>query len=432
MTQGQDDYQAMSEPGAALRPPGRARAQSQPPRDGTLRGLFFGIVASGVFLGFLYGLEEVSRISLPLTDKFLHRGWTPYLATFLSAWAAAILFEKLVLVRRQRKILDQGFLLADTTLDDPHAVDALFRHIEATSKKVGDRLLGPRISRAIEHYLATRRLKDVDDFLRAENDTALEKLDDSYGPIRAFVWAIPILGFVGTVMGVGEAVGGFASFMQEAESIDTIKIALGSVTTGLSVAFDTTLIALTLSLAVMLFMSGVEKSEIGHLRQLDRYCQDNLLQRLPAERARSRSDIELLVGSLQHALLCGSASAPSAPGAPAPESGSLAEILKQQRDLLGEYTAALQRSGRDVQEILSERSRVESDLEAGPSAVKLSSVLSELQTVLGMLQPVLARLVTKPITVDVNLVAGRVSAPISGEGSGMPSGQMGPLPGGED
>ena len=65
------------------------------------------------------------------------------------------------------------------------------------------------------------------------------------------IWAIPILGFIGTVWGISGAVSNFSSAMTSVESAAAVSEALKDnlplVTADLATAFDTTLLALLLS-----------------------------------------------------------------------------------------------------------------------------------------------------------------------------------------
>lgn len=87
-----------------------------------------------------------------------------------------------------------------------------------------------------------------------------------YTLMRLFVWAMPILGFIGTVLGIGLAVGEFSSFLTgDIEELETVKRELSKVSTGLSFAFDTTLLGLAGSLIGMIVVSGVQALDEGLL-----------------------------------------------------------------------------------------------------------------------------------------------------------------------
>ena len=61
----------------------------------------------------------------------------------------------------------------------------------------------------------------------------------SYTLLKVFIWALPILGFIGTVIGISAAVAGLAGSLENASDISAIKGALNDVFAGLGTAFDT-------------------------------------------------------------------------------------------------------------------------------------------------------------------------------------------------
>jgi biopolymer transport protein ExbB/TolQ len=119
----------------------------------------------------------------------------------------------------------------------------------------------------------------------------------AHGLVRTFVWALPVLGLIGTVLGIAFAVGGFASFLGgHVDDVDAIKTSLVGVTGGLSFAFLLTLLGLATSLVLMLLTSSVEARE----EQLNQAVQQRVagvflpsLQRLyPVSRADESPIIE--------------------------------------------------------------------------------------------------------------------------------------------
>src|SRR5438270_597962 len=76
-------------------------------------------------------------------------------------------------------------------------------------------------------------------------DADAEGLETSYGLVKIITWAIPILGFLGTVLGITKAIAGV--------NPEVLEKNLNSVTDGLAEAFDTTASALALTMVVMFF-----------------------------------------------------------------------------------------------------------------------------------------------------------------------------------
>ncbi len=106
--------------------------------------------------------------------------------------------------------------------------------------------------------------------LLAESEASA--MEGSYAMAHFSVWAIPILGFIGTVWGISGAVSGFSQAMSGQSSAagisEALKETLPLVTANLATAFDTTFLALILSLPLMYMITTLEKAENSYLKQL--------------------------------------------------------------------------------------------------------------------------------------------------------------------
>ena len=184
---------------------------------------------------------------------------------------------------------------------------ALFERFAASLARAHpESLFVSRVGRAIGHFRARGRVGDVARQLADQSDADAVAVDSSYGLVRTFVWAIPILGFIGTVTGIGAAVSGFSDSVASAVDLDVMQQSIGSVTTGLGVAFDTTLLALVISVLINVPASSLQKAEEDVLLQIDRYCRDELLTRFddgagPAAPADTR-ELEAQIGRLAAAI----------------------------------------------------------------------------------------------------------------------------------
>ena len=102
-----------------------------------------------------------------------------------------------------------------------------------------------------------------------------EHLQNSYSLPRFFVWALPIVGFIGTVWGIGLSISFFSDTMGASQSGASVSTMLQQniplVTKGLSTAFDTTLLALVLSLPATGFLVLTERDERDYLLRLEEH-----------------------------------------------------------------------------------------------------------------------------------------------------------------
>lgn len=121
----------------------------------------------------------------------------------------------------------------------------------------------------------------LDNLLDYQAQIDLKKMESGYTVLHVFIWAIPILGFIGTVLGIGFSVNEFAQFIQSADAGGEfnaqMRSALGGVTGGLAVAFNTTFLALVLVIPVMLLTSFLNKNEEEFLLAVEEFCLEELL-----------------------------------------------------------------------------------------------------------------------------------------------------------
>ncbi len=109
-----------------------------------------------------------------------------------------------------------------------------------------------------------KNLNEKTNYLKSIIDVEYERNASSYNIPRLLIWAMPILGFIGTVLGISLAVGDFSGFlgaMDSAEDLELIKRGLSDISAGLSYAFDTTLLGLASSLVTMVVISLAESRD---------------------------------------------------------------------------------------------------------------------------------------------------------------------------
>jgi len=235
-----------------------------------------GILLSVTFYGMLVPFRG-SRLS----EMFTERGPIPYCIVFFSSWSLAILFLKWRKLAFQRKSLtvtvvptDHDFVLSSATVNI--VVDRIYDTVDDPRYFV----LFNRISIALSNLRNLGRVSDVDDILRSQAELNESALETSYAVLSGFVWAIPVLGFVGTVMGLSSAIGGFGEVLKSTQDMEAIKGALQNVTGGLSIAFETTLEALVAALIIQLTITFLKKSEQEFLDDCTDYCARNVVNRL--------------------------------------------------------------------------------------------------------------------------------------------------------
>lgn len=142
---------------------------------------------------------------------------------------------------------------------------------------------------AISNLKNLGRVSDVDDILRslAERDEAAHQT--SFGMLNGFLWAIPVLGFIGTVLGLSQSMGNFGSMLESDQEVSALIASLREITGGLSTAFETTLLALVVALVIQLWQTQQKMREEEFLDECAQYGLREIVGRiriLPYEQQR--------------------------------------------------------------------------------------------------------------------------------------------------
>ena len=242
-------------------------------------GVLFTVVFYGLLIPF-YG-KGVDMIDMFFHGGAANRSSLPYYTVFLTCWSIAILLVKLLKLKNQRRAFDLNILP-----DDPNFVLS-----PRTAREILDRIymqvdqpscyaLLDRIDIALGNLKNLGNVTGVSECLASQANSDEEYMANSYTILKGFIWAIPVLGFIGTVIGLSSAVGGFGKVVAQGANMEELKTALGGVTGGLSIAFETTLIALVLALIVQLFAKFVQNEEELFLDECANYCNRNIVAKM--------------------------------------------------------------------------------------------------------------------------------------------------------
>ena len=262
-----------SEPVTERRP---IRFFGSPDTDvGLLLSAVLGLALTLVAFAFLWQTRQS-----PVSAMFFQRSpiisWVPPLEVYVASWGLAILILKFRLRRKQEKFLDSPVLSELPESIFPDAAGSYLQRMEVSEPKWSESLLFHRIAKLLAHFEVTQDRSEIASLSTSQSDIDGTTLRSSYTMVKVFIWAIPILGFIGTVIGLQEAIRGFAGL----SNVDRLQEQLAPITSGLGGAFQATLIALALSLLLMFPSSASERAEWRFLNKIDDFCNDQILRRL--------------------------------------------------------------------------------------------------------------------------------------------------------
>jgi hypothetical protein len=139
--------------------------------------------------------------------------------------------------------------------------DGLIADLDELPLAVQNGYLVRRLHEALDFVRRKGSADSIEQHLRHLEDQDAVRMHGGYSLVRIIVWAIPILGFLGTVIGITLALANLAP--------QALERSLTEVMAGLSVAFDTTAQALALTMVLMFVKFGVERMEDRLLATVD-------------------------------------------------------------------------------------------------------------------------------------------------------------------
>lgn len=226
------------------------------------------ILQKFIFPSFGYG-SYICRLFRPAGDSY--QIVVPTTILFLFLWSIMDLLWKMRrILKSQRQLKNESISKIPYSIksDGPDTVLDKLRKLKGSDKQ---QYVIKRIYSLVKYLNTTNDVQRSHEFLRHQTDIDSDNAASRYAVLRIFIWAMPILGFIGTVLGIGLAVGDFSGFLTgDIENVDIVKKELSKITGGLSFAFDTTLLGLAASLVAMIATTFVQKSEEGFLTNLEK------------------------------------------------------------------------------------------------------------------------------------------------------------------
>lgn len=193
--------------------------------------------------------------------RYLAGHWVEYVETAMFCVGLSALVIKWLDVEAQRRRVDDELLApVPDGGDDPAEAAALLATLPAEDDPASRGYLATRLREGLDLVARTGSADGLGDHLKYLSDLDAARAAQSYGLVRFVIWAVPIMGFLGTVIGITEAI---------AQLSPTQLENISGVVAGLGVAFDTTATALALSMVLMFVQFVIDRREQSLLGDVD-------------------------------------------------------------------------------------------------------------------------------------------------------------------
>ncbi len=193
----------------------------------------------------------------------------------LLIWALAIMGYKGRRTVQENRILERRLLdIPEGTSVLPEDARVYSRSLEALPDGEQDLLLPRTLLSALQRFATTGSIQAVSDTIKEQCDIESDRLDTELSMVRYIAWAIPSIGFIGTVRGIGDALG---------QAYKAVEGDISGVTVSLGVAFNSTFVALVLSIIIMFCLHQLQLSQERLVLDSQRYADKRLLRFLVAK-----------------------------------------------------------------------------------------------------------------------------------------------------
>jgi biopolymer transport protein ExbB/TolQ len=193
----------------------------------------------------------------------------------LGFWALAIMGFKARTIFAERGLLDVDLVpVAEGMRILPEDTREFSRQVQALPEDRRRMLLPRAVLNALRRFSSTRNIQDVATSTHTICESEAERLESELSMIRYISWAIPSIGFIGTVRGIGEAL---------AQADKAVQGDIAGVTQSLGVAFNSTFIALLISIFLMFLVHQLQLLQERLVYDSENYCDEKLIRHMKTD-----------------------------------------------------------------------------------------------------------------------------------------------------
>lgn len=193
----------------------------------------------------------------------------------LMFWALAIMGFKARSLWHERKLLDVDLVsIAEGMRILPEDTREFGRQVQALPEEQRGMVLPRALLNALQRFSTTRNLQDVSTSTHLIFESEAERLESELSMIRYISWAIPSIGFIGTVRGIGEAL---------SQADIAVQGDISGVTASLGLAFNSTFTALLISIFLMFLVHQLQLLQERLVFDSENYTNEKLIRHMKSD-----------------------------------------------------------------------------------------------------------------------------------------------------
>jgi len=225
------------------------------------------------------------------------RGWEQYVGTGIYFWAVLTLSRELIRLWRNEQAFEEAPALLKRINASLAPAGTKVATAQAHSSSDDDERILPTRVRQLVCYLKESRSPSVTQLMEVNREGSgldQEHMAGRFTLTRYILYLLPVIGFIGTVEGISRALMNISKVLPMVKNLDGFLTNLTSVTAALQIAFDSTLLALFLSAALMLVQTLVFRRSEAVLARIDRWVVEHVLPRAGTDNPLAERVVETL------------------------------------------------------------------------------------------------------------------------------------------
>ncbi len=214
-------------------------------------------------------LARQAGLSSPRIPVVILKDYEQELCFILMLWGTFSIAGKCYVILKDRYLFDVDLLEGSESEDA--SLTSVLHSFEELPEKIRETPLVRILRGSLRRFIITQDVQNTSDAIISAVEALAIKQEAENSMIRYVIWAIPSIGFIGTVRGIGQAL---------SQADQALAGDIAGMTDSLGVAFNSTLVALLISIFLMLLLHQLQRLQDGLVVGTQDYCESFLLTRI--------------------------------------------------------------------------------------------------------------------------------------------------------
>lgn len=234
------------------------------------------IVVHLIYVGYIWPestqVIEAARAvgqSAPRDLVVILKDWEQEICIIMMLWGTFMILDKCFVILKDRYLFNVDLL--DGAAEDEGDLLTMLDTLEKLPDRIRTTPLVRTLAASLRRFLITEDVQNTSETIDANVEALAVKQEAENSMVRYLIWAIPAIGFIGTVRGIGQAL---------SQADQALAGDIAGMTESLGVAFNSTFVALLISVVLMFLLHQLQRLQDSMVTDTQEYCESFLLNRI--------------------------------------------------------------------------------------------------------------------------------------------------------